>query len=195
MAQNNLSPEFCNGHCSSACLFESAQSRPGDVEVSEGNDEATVRGTQHCIFSNLSVFNWSAMYSALAMSWDPYSAPHSGSCPLWVPSEILGKSSLQFLVEAAAGPAPPVPFCFCRKSMVLCSIVDLSILRGWPWPCSMVQSSLMRTLNWSLLFFSDLLRDALGTKPQMPLSRVKDLQHKPGWGIYPAPAKHLNTGI
>lgn len=45
--------------------------------------------------------------------------------------------------------------------MVLCSMVDLSILRGWPWPCNMVHSSLMRTLNWSLLFFSDLLRDAL----------------------------------
>lgn len=54
-----------------------------------------------------------------------------------------------------------LPFCFCKKSIVLCNMVDLSILRGWPWPCSMVQSSLMRTLNWSLLFFSDLLRDAL----------------------------------
>lgn len=59
---------------------------------------------------------------------------------------------------------PRVPFCFCKKSMVLCSIVDLSILRGWPWPCSIVQSSLMRTLNWSLLFFSDLFRDALGDR-------------------------------
>lgn len=54
-----------------------------------------------------------------------------------------------------------LPFCFCKKSIVLCNMVDLSILRGWPWPWSMVQSSLMRTLNWSLLFFSDLLRDAL----------------------------------
>lgn len=54
-----------------------------------------------------------------------------------------------------------LPFCFCRKSIVLCNMVDLSIFRGWPWPCSIVHSSLMSTLNWSLLFFSDLLRDAL----------------------------------
>lgn len=54
-----------------------------------------------------------------------------------------------------------LPFCFCRKSIVLCKMVDLSILRGWPCPCSMVHSSLMSTLNWSRLFFSDLLRDAL----------------------------------
>lgn len=165
MAQNTLSPDFCNGCCSSAFLFESAQSRPGDVEASEGK-VATVKDAQHCIFSNLPVFNWSALYSALTIlrpTAVPNSAPRSGSCPLWVAPEMLG--ICLFWWKLAAGPAPPVPFCFCRKSMVLCSIVDLSILRGWPWPCSMVQSSLMRTLNWSLLFFSDLLRDALGTKP------------------------------
>lgn len=48
--------------------------------------------------------------------------------------------------------------------MVLWRMVDLSILRGWPCPCSMVHSSLMSTLNWSRRFFSDLLRDALHKK-------------------------------
>lgn len=50
--------------------------------------------------------------------------------------------------------------------MVLCRMVDLSILRGWPCPCSMVHSSLMSTLNWSRRFFSDLLRDALDAEEE-----------------------------
>ena len=45
--------------------------------------------------------------------------------------------------------------------MVLCRMVDLSILQGSPWTCSMVHSSLMSTLNWSRRFFSDLFREAL----------------------------------
>lgn len=52
--------------------------------------------------------------------------------------------------------------CLCRKSMLFCNIVDLSILRVLPG--NMVPSSLMRTLNWSLRFFSDLLRDTLWVK-------------------------------
>lgn len=46
--------------------------------------------------------------------------------------------------------------------MLFCNIVDLSILRVLPG--NMVPSSLMRTLNWSLRFFSDLLRDTLWMK-------------------------------
>lgn len=71
--------------------------------------------------------------------------------------------------------------------MVLCRIVDLSILRGCPWPCSMVQSSLMRTLNWSLLFFSDLLRDALGDK-NIKSTEQSEAQTRVRW---PKP-KHFN---
>lgn len=72
-----------------------------------------------------------------------------------------------------------LPFCFCKKSIVLCSIVDLSILRGWPWPCSMVHSSLMSTLNWSLLFFSDLFREALYQAAHMKWSEKKRKELKP----------------
>lgn len=49
-------------------LFESAQCRPGDAEASEGNDISTVKSIQHCIFPKLFMFNWSAMYLALAIS-------------------------------------------------------------------------------------------------------------------------------
>ncbi len=38
--------------------------------------------------------------------------------------------------------------------MLFCNIVDLSHLRVFPG--TMVPSSLIRTLNWSRLFFSDL---------------------------------------
>lgn len=43
--------------------------------------------------------------------------------------------------------------------MLFCSMVDLSIFLVLPG--NIVPSSLMRTLNWSLRFFSDLLRDTL----------------------------------
>lgn len=49
-------------------LFESAQCRPGDAEASEGHDVSTVKSIQHCIFPKLFIFNWSAMYLALAIS-------------------------------------------------------------------------------------------------------------------------------
>lgn len=55
--------------------------------------------------------------------------------------------------------ARPLPLCFCRNPMTFSSTVVLSIFRVLPG--SMELSSLMRTLNWSRRFFSDLFREAL----------------------------------
>lgn len=76
-------------------------------------------------------------------------------------------------------------------------MVDLSILRGWPWPCSMVHSSLMSTLNWSRLFFSDLFRDALQQQTHKNIHESVELQYRRNLGqsvlIYPVQAVHLSS--
>lgn len=68
------------------------------------------------------------------------------------PSQRAGTEQKQREVQ-------PLPLCFCRKPMTFSSTVVLSIFRVLPG--SMELSSLMRTLNWSRRFFSDLLREAL----------------------------------
>lgn len=73
-------------------------------------------------------------------------------------------------LRVKAGPSclnSTLPLCLRRKSMLFCRMVDLSILRVDPG--SMLPSSLMSTLNWSLRFFSDLFRLFLRVGESVPL--------------------------
>lgn len=73
---------------------------------------------------------------------------------------LLLSSHHQVLVyEAESYEHLTLPLCLRRKSMLFCRMVDLSIFRVLPG--SMLPSSLMSTLNWSLRFFSDLFLETL----------------------------------
>lgn len=74
------------------------------------------------------------------------------------------------------------PLCLHRKSMLFCRMVDLSIFLVLPG--NMVPSSLMRTLNWSLLFFSDLLRDTLQSQNRL-VNEIRSAEgsERPRWHL------------
>lgn len=74
-----------------------------------------------------------------------------------LPDELITRG--KGMVGQRRQEARPLPLCFCKNPMTFSSTVVLSIFLVLPG--SMELSSLIRTLNWSRRFFSDLFLEAL----------------------------------